>query len=64
MRIVGRPVAIKGHIGKYLRAVKHPKLCFDADKVGPWEQFVIFPLDNGQVCIKSMKDGNNVGMND
>jgi hypothetical protein len=47
MGIVGRPVAIKGCNGKYLRNVHHPLLCFDANKIGLWEQFMILPLDNG-----------------
>lgn len=45
--ILGRPVAIKSHLGKYLRIKSHPIIKFDSDTVGPHEQWVIFPLDDG-----------------
>jgi hypothetical protein len=33
--IMGRPVAIKGHTGKYLNCKSHPIVEFDAGTVGP-----------------------------
>lgn len=51
MSIIGRPVSIKGHIGKYLECGAGNKVWFGNNHVGMNEQWLIFPVDNGQVII-------------
>jgi len=51
LSIIGRPVSIKGHIGKYLECGAGNKVWFGNNHVGMNEQWLIFPVDNGQVII-------------
>ncbi len=60
LKLIYRPVTIKGYSGKYLAK--------NADHVGFSKesgadvsaQWVVYPLANGNLCLKSCKDGFNL----
>jgi len=60
MSILGRPVAIKGHIGKYLTVMSGHGCKFASNHVGMDEQWLIMPIDDGRVIIQHLKSKNNL----
>lgn len=55
-----RPVVIKGFTGQTLRNLGDETRFYDANETLPETQWVIYPLSNGSVIVKSLKDQRNL----
>ena len=59
LSILYRPVTIRGVNGRYLTNIFN-RGKFEGSSRQRNDQWVIFPLADGNVVIKSLKDGNNL----
>ena len=62
LSVIGRPVSIRGVNDKYLTS-HGSGATFSANHAQMDEQWVIFPLDNGKVCVKHLWSKMNLGFN-